>query len=218
MVELSHENARLPRQADEPAARGRTVLIADEESPGRRRLVGEFGQHGFEVHVSDGSAAAEELALRVRPALMVLELRLRSGSGLLLLSTLRPQLPATRFVVVTSFGSVATAVRAMRAGAAGYFCKPCTVGHMLAAIDDVLIEGEGSSSSCPLTLDLAIWEYIHETIEMSGSLSEAARRLGLWRRSLKRMIDKYRPEAEPPAEVNGGRALPRGTPRRPRTP
>ena len=54
-----------------------------------------------------------------------------------------------------------------------------------------------------LTLDQAIWEYIHLTIESAGSLSEAARRLGLWRQSLKRMITKYRPEVQSALKESG---------------
>jgi two-component system, response regulator RegA len=191
--------------APRPRASG-TALILDEESSARRRLSRELEQYGYEVHATEDTAAVAALALSLQPALVVLELRLRSGSGLPLLSSLRPRLPVTRFVVLTSFGSVATAVSAMRLGAAGYLCKPVSVEHLLAAATDPRPDAEqhtGPESPAdddrealrPLTLDQAIWEYIHLTIEDAGSISEAARRLGLWRQSLKRMITKYRPEA-----------------------
>jgi two-component system response regulator RegA len=44
-----------------------------------------------------------------------------------------------------------------------------------------------------LTLDRAIWEFISQTVESAGTISEASRRLGLDRRSLRRMLSKYAP-------------------------
>jgi two-component system response regulator RegA len=201
----------------------RSVLLADEDSGGRRRLAHEFEHQGFDVHFSEDAKAAVDLALSLRPALVVFELRLKADSGLSMLAGLRPQLPTTRFVVLTSFGSVATAVRAIRLGAAGYLCKPANVEHVLAAASDSSIEGHaplevlpGADHEAlqPMNLDQAIWEYIHQAIEMTGSVSGAARQLGLWRRSLKRMIDKYRPPealaTSTPTPLTPGRSPPRG--------
>jgi two-component system response regulator RegA len=170
----------------------RRALIVDEPSSARQRLTAELAALAIEVTVSDHEAQALALALDEEPDLVLLELRLRVGSGLSLLRTLRPRLAGTRFVVLTSYGSVATAVSATRLGAAGYICKPATVSSVLAAADGVVPEDPDEPSPM-LTLDQAIWEYIHHTLETTGSLSEAARRLGLWRQSLKRMITKYRP-------------------------
>jgi ActR/RegA family two-component response regulator len=44
-----------------------------------------------------------------------------------------------------------------------------------------------------MTLDRAVWEYIARTVETAGTLSGGARRLGIDRRSLKRMLKKYPP-------------------------
>lgn len=170
----------------------RRALVVDEPSSARQRLITQLAALSCEVTASDQEAEATALALDAEPDLVLLELRLRTGSGLSLLRALRPRLAATRFVVLTSYGSVATAVNATRLGADGYLCKPADISSVLAAAQGCepdILDDAGQM----LTLDQAIWEYIHYTLETTGSLSEAARRLGLWRQSLKRMISKYRP-------------------------
>lgn len=172
------------------------ALVVDDESSARYQLVRELSAHGFEVETTDDAATAAVAALHRRPALVVLELRTRAATGLTLLAELRPRLPATKFVVLTNYGSVASTVRAMSLGATNYLCKPASTTELLRAANAALSNDAWPAlPAAALTLDEAIWEYIHRTIEDAGSLSEAARRLGLFRQSLKRMISKYRPTA-----------------------
>ena len=179
------------------------ALLLDDDCGARGQLARELRAHGFEVEATDDAAAATAAALGQHPALVVLELRTRAAAGLELLARLQPQLPGTRFVVLTNYGSVATAVRAMRLGATNYLCKPAAAAEVLRAaahaasndVDAAEPHPPALAAAAALTLDEAIWEYVHRTIEEAGSLSEAARRLGLWRQSLKRMITKYRPSA-----------------------
>lgn len=183
--------------ADLPQAIRPAALLLDADCSGRRQLARDLEAQGFSVEVSDDASGGQALALCLRPALVVLELHLRGGTGLGVLARLRPQLAGTRFVVLTSYGSVASAVRAMRLGATNYLCKPAATADVLRRAEDGAANDVEAATSdaapASLTLDEAIWEYIHQTIETAGSLSEAARRLGLWRQSLKRMITKYRP-------------------------
>jgi two-component system response regulator RegA len=177
------------------------ALLVDDDGSARRQLATELCRRGFSVEVSDDVDAAIGSALRRRPALVVLELRLRGGSGLDLLARLVPELPQARFVVLTHYGSVASAVRAMQLGATNYLCKPAAAAEVLRAAEPAASNDVGCAEdrapASALTLDEAIWEYINRTVEDAGSLSEAARRLGLWRQSLKRMISKYRPAPRP---------------------
>ena len=204
---MSEEHCKTPNAQPATAylmAARPVVLLADDDDHGREQLAQDLRCRGFEVDVSDDLEGALALARGRRPTLVVLELRLRSGSGLDLLARLRPELPAAQLVVLTHYGSVASAVRAMRLGATNYLCKPAAIAEILRAAEpsasnDVRDAPEGTElATVPdltLTLDEAIWEYINRTIEDAGSLSEAARRLGIWRQSLKRMVSKYRPAA-----------------------
>jgi two-component system response regulator RegA len=202
-----------------PLANRPGALLLDDDCGARHQLARDLLTHGFDVETSDDADAAVAAALRRRPSLVVLELRTRGAAGLDLLPRLRPQLPATKFVVLTNYGSVASAVRAMRLGATNYLCKPAAAAEVLraaeqAASNDIEVTDEWTPPAAPaLTLDEAIWEYIHRTIEEAGSLSEAARRLGLWRQSLKRMITKYRPTGPRVSGAPGLPGLPNPPPR-----
>lgn len=186
------------------------ALLVDEDGSDRRLLASDLTLQGFDVVCTDDVDNAVGAALRVQPVLVVLELRLRAGAGLDLLARVRPHLPEARFVVLTNYGSVASAVKAMRLGATHVLCKPAAATEVLRAAEqptDQLAERRAEQRElrhaaaddgdlaplASLTLDEAIWEYINRTVEDAGSLSEAARRLGIWRQSLKRMISKYRP-------------------------
>jgi two-component system response regulator RegA len=184
------------RTSESPHCPPSSAVIADVDCSDRRQLAAALATRGFVVHASDELSDVAELARHHRAELVVLETRLREGSGLELLPPLRAELPGAKLVVVTHYGSVASAVRAMRLGATNYLCKPASAEQILLAASHDPATGARAwpdELGSPLTLDQAIWEYIHHTLEMSGSISEAARRLGLWRQSLKRMIEKYRP-------------------------
>ena len=65
----------------------------------------------------------------------VLDLRMPGGSGLEVLRELKRQDPATRVLMLTGYGSIATAVDAVREGAIGYLPKPADADEILAALN-----------------------------------------------------------------------------------
>ena len=100
--------------------------------------------------------------------------------------------PATRIVVLTGYGSVATAVEALRRGAVHYLTKPADADEILAAFERSLGDGAASAPLEPMTLDRVEWEHINRVlVECGGNVSEAARLLGLHRRTLQRKLSKY---------------------------
>ena len=173
----------------------RTVLIVDEEGSARRELERSFRALGIETFTVADLREAQVRAAARAPDLLVLEIGPVPAAGLAVVEVLRERLPGTRIVVATSYGSVASAVRSMRCGAAHYLCKPVTASLILEALGSAhpLAHLAAADGTGVMTLDQAIWEYLHQTVEMAGSLAEAARRLGLWRQSLRRMLNKYRP-------------------------
>jgi two-component system response regulator RegA len=91
---------------------------------------------------------------------------------------------------------VATAVRAVRLGFDAYLAKPidprCIAG-LLEGCGRPAAPVEPPDTEAWPSLDRTIWELVNQVVAVSGSLSEAARRLGLDRRSLRRMLAKYPP-------------------------
>ncbi|HLL54890.1 MAG TPA: helix-turn-helix domain-containing protein, partial [Myxococcaceae bacterium] len=105
--------------------------------------------------------------------------------------------PATQVVVLTGYGSIATAVQAVRLGATHYVPKPADADDILAAFQ----RGQQDPPSAPSTIDFqpptlarAEWEHINRVLgDCGGNISEAARRLGIHRRSLQRKLQKHPP-------------------------
>lgn len=126
----------------------------------------------------------------------VVDLRMPGENGLELLKHLHALYPQMRVVILTGYGSISNAVDALRLGAVNYVAKP-------AGTDDILAAFERAESP-PLTavdthevpsLARAEWEHINRILsDCSGNISEAARRLGIHRRSLQRKLQKYPPK------------------------
>ena len=83
----------------------------------------------------------------------------------------------------------------MRAGIAVYVAKPVTAEMVLAALGDGADWAQAPADPCWPSLDRTIWEYINQVLVEAGSISEAARRLRIDRRSLRRMLAKHPPAA-----------------------
>jgi two-component system response regulator RegA len=93
-------------------------------------------------------------------------------------------------VVLTGYGSIATAVESLRLGATSYLTKPVDADQILSAFDDLSPE---SSRVIPSAQPLARveWEHIQRVLaDCDGNVSQAARVLGLHRRSLQRKLSK----------------------------
>lgn len=135
------------------------------------------------------------MARKESPELAVIDLRMPGPSGLELLRDLKAIDPETKVVVLTGYGSIATTIDAMKLGAIYYLQKPTDPEQIIAAFskDDPTLLQDWSDPE-PASLERVKWEHINRVLEdCEGSVSEAARRLKLHRRSLQRMLQKYPP-------------------------
>ena len=99
--------------------------------------------------------------------------------------------PAMAVVVLTGYGSIATALEAVRLGARHYLTKPADVDEILAAFDREPPGSPRGPSPVP-TLARVEWEHINRVLaDCGGNISEAARVLGIHRRSLQRKLAKF---------------------------
>jgi two-component system response regulator RegA len=128
------------------------------------------------------------------PELAVVDLRMPGGSGLTLVRELKAIDAATSVVVLTGYGSIATALEAVRLGATHYLTKPADVDEILASFDrSTAPAGDATSLEHEVaSLARAEWEHIHRVLtDCGGNISQAARRLGIHRRSLQRKLSKF---------------------------
>lgn len=172
---------------------GRSLLLVDDDTALRKRLARAFQDRGFVVREAGGVAEALALAREESPELAVVDLRVPDGDGLEVLRALKRIDPTTIVVMLTGYGSIANALEAVRLGAAHYLTKPADVDELIAAFarergEDDAPRGEHA----PPTLARVEWEHIQRVLtDCGGNVSEAARRLGIHRRSLQRKLSKY---------------------------
>ncbi len=107
-----------------------TILIIEDEAKMRRLLELNLGDDGFKT-LSAGDAETGLKLLASEPVHLVLtDLKLPGMNGLEFLQAAKQQYPALPIVVMTAFGSVETAVEAMKAGASDYVLKPFSLAEM----------------------------------------------------------------------------------------
>src|SRR4051812_22974743 len=91
-----------------------SVLLVDDDESFRERMAKAFSGRGFEVRTAGQVAEALAAASAESPEYAVVDLRMPGGSGLEVVRGLRAIDAATQIIVLTGYGSVATAVEAMR--------------------------------------------------------------------------------------------------------
>lgn len=169
----------------EPDAR--RMLVVDDDDPHRSRLCRAFRDRGLEVAEAGTMGEALALARSFGPQRAVLDLRLPDGSGVDLLAALRSEHPELACVVLTGFGSIASAVEAVRRGALDYLTKPADADEILRAFAPGADE-ETEDAEAP-SLHRVEWEHIQRVLSAcGGNVSRAARVLGLHRRTLQRKL------------------------------
>lgn len=168
----------------------RSFLVADDDEVFRERIARALRARGFEVREASGVADACALASQDSPELALVDLRMPDGSGLEVVRELHRLDATTRIVVLTGYGSIATALEAVRLGAVHYLTKPADVDQILAAFDPGGTEGDVPAETPSLAR--VEWEHINRVLtDCGGNISEAARVLGIHRRSLQRKLQKF---------------------------
>ena len=169
-----------------------TMLLVDDDDRLRDRLGKALEQRGFRVLAAADHAAAIALARDHHVDRAVVDLRMPGPHGLRVVQDLREIHPDIEIVVLTGYGSIATAVEAMRLGARDYLTKPCHADRILAAFEtEPEPPGEEMEFEIPSLARLE-WEHIDRVLrECNGNVSKAARVLGMHRRTLQYKLAKF---------------------------
>ena len=131
---------------NKPASR--RILVVEDDANLNRLLAGHLSEQGYEVTgVQTGSEARAYLAART-PDLVLLDVRLPDCSGFDLLVEI---VPNAAVIIMTAYGAVDQAVRAVRTGASDYLVKPVSYETLGIAIDRIFTTRE-------LRRDIAYWQ------------------------------------------------------------
>lgn len=170
-----------------------TTFVLDDDDVFRERLVRALTARGGAVFgFANVDAAIEGVDDHV-PDRAVVDLRMPGKSGLDAVMALKARNPDIEIVLLTGYGSIATAVEAMRLGAVNYLTKPAGVEEILVAFAQKPgVASEPHATDRAPSLERVEWEHINRVLQdCGGNISKAARVLGMHRRSLQRKLARY---------------------------
>lgn len=174
----------------EAQGRFQRILLVDDDKTFCQALGSALRRRGHAVLLAHDVQEGLEEARVWKPQRVVVDLRMPAGSGLQLVGALADEAPETRVVVLTGFGSIATAVEAVKLGAVQYLTKPVSADELLAAFEGVSPVGDRRRAP---SLEEVEWEHLQRVLfESGGNVSETARRLGMHRRTLQRKLARGR--------------------------
>lgn len=172
---------------------GDYILLVEDDLRFRERLARALSDRGWTVQTAESLDAARTAVAHATPKQVLLDLRLGDTWSLDFIDEMRTAYPDVAVVVLTGYGSIATALEAVRRGARHYLTKPVDVDVILAALDGVSSTRPSTPGDAqPMSLARLEWEHINRVLtECGGNVSAAARVLGLHRRSLQRKLAKF---------------------------
>ena len=171
----------------------RSLLLLDDDQALRTRLGRALESRGFQVSTAGSVAEATQALAVSAPAFAVLDMRLEDGNGLKVVEAIRERRQDSRIVMLTGYGAIATAVAAVKAGAVDYLSKPADADDVVKALLAVGDESPEPPENL-MSADRVRWEHIQRVYELCDhNVSETARRLGMHRRTLQRILAKRAP-------------------------
>lgn len=173
---------------------GKRILLVDDDAVFRDRLARAIHARGWTAVGAGSVAEALEVAGDGFGGFVV-DLKLGTDSGLVLVAELQARFPEVPLVVLTGYGSIATALEAVRLGARDYLTKPVEPDQVLLALKGERERGAPAELEVePASLDRVEWEHIQRVLAETGNnITRAAKLLGIDRRSLQRKLAKYPP-------------------------
>jgi two-component system response regulator RegA len=168
-----------------------TILVVEDDDAFRTILVQALEARGYDALGVPDAKSAITAAREDSPEMAVVDLRLGDNSGLDVVRELKAIDPSTGIVVLTGYGSIATALESIRLGAVHYLTKPTDPDRILAAFQRGLAARPRDLSIDTPSLARVEWEHLQRVLtDCNGNISEAARELGMHRKSLQRKLAK----------------------------
>ena len=116
----------------------KTILVVDDESSHRMMLKAHLNEEGFEViEASDGKEAVDLVSLHFYD-LILMDIRMSVMDGMEALQQIKKISPVIPVIMMTAFGSIDSAVEALKAGADDYLTKPLDMDELLLKVKKVL--------------------------------------------------------------------------------
>lgn len=172
------------------------VLVVDDDAVHRSRLGRAFETRGWLVTDASDGRTALEAARSASFDLAIVDLRMPGIGGLEVVRELHQIDPSICIILLTGFGTVGTAVTATKSGAAYCLNKPADADQILAVYKHLVDGADPEPGDTVPSLARVEWEHIQRVLrECDGNVAQAARMLGMYRKSLQRKLQKNPPPA-----------------------
>lgn len=148
----------------------KTILIAEDETVLRESLAELLKEEGYEVLQAENGKAAYQIALEQPVDLVISDVRMPEMDGMALLGHLQKIAPQTPVIVMTAYGTIESAVGAMRGGAYDYLLKPVQFDDVLIKVQRSLEFAELWRSQRVITEQLAEESTFHNLVGNSKSM------------------------------------------------
>ncbi len=173
--------------------RVRSVLIVDDDRTVLRSCERSLKSER-KVYTAPDTASAIAVVRALKPDAAIVDLRIGDKSGLDLIRELLRLHPSLKIAMLSGYLSVAVTMAAVKAGAELVLSKPIGAREIIRYLE------EGTAPEPDIyetpTLQRVEWEHINRVVaDADGNLSEAARRLGIYRQTLQRRLHKKPPKA-----------------------
>ena len=172
-----------------------TTLLVDDDAEFRQRMARALRERGVDVIEAFDAHSGWASAQQCVPKQAVIDLNMPGPSGMDLVELLHRNYPSLRIFVLTGYGSIASAVKAMQLGASSYLTKPVHADelHELLSAPQVLLPPNEEKSSNAPSLEEVEWEHIQRVLlDCDGNITKAATILGIHRRSLQRKLARVK--------------------------
>ena len=137
-------------------AGGREILLVEDHAESRASLAYVLNKRGEIVHEASNGRSALAAARRERLHALILDLKLPDMDGLSVLEAVLAEAPGLPAIVVTGFGTIDSAVEAMKRGASDFLTKPIQVDNLLKVLDRCIeLAGASGAVSTPPTVAVA---------------------------------------------------------------
>jgi two-component system response regulator RegA len=167
------------------------ILVCDDDGAFRRRLARSLRDRELQVFEADSARSGLSVVRLYKPDGAIVDLKMADEGGLWLVKEIANINPECKVVVLTGFGSIATALEALRRGAINYITKPAKLDQILDAFlvkDRESLSAENSSFEMPSLAEVQ-QEYVQRVLDQcNGNVSRSAKVLGVHRRSLQRRL------------------------------
>lgn len=153
----------------DPASARPTILVVDDDRSLREFLGILLKKEGYDVALAaSGDEALEILKDRADVSVVLSDIRMPGMDGVTLLREVKKARPRTPVILITAFGSMESAVSAMKEGALDYITKPFRIDEIRKVIRQAVSAGEGGA---------ATWKALSEATGRAGKAARCDRML-----------------------------------------